>query len=95
MGACLNTIQRCVLTVKNKTGLHALPAAAIVGLTNKYIDCEVTAEKDGEIVNAKSIMGIMMLEAGQNAKVTFEVSGPSAATLIAGIRSLFEHNFEG
>jgi phosphotransferase system HPr (HPr) family protein len=52
------------LIVQNKMGIHARPAAMIVRVTNKF-KAEVFVEKDEEQVNGKSIMGLMMLAAGQ------------------------------
>jgi phosphocarrier protein HPr len=61
------------LTVANKKGLHARPAAIFVGLVEKF-NVTVTLAKDGEKVNGKSIMGILMLGAvaGTVLKVTIE-----------------------
>ena len=54
-----------VLTVQNKMGIHARPAAMIVRISNKYPSTEIWVEKDGEEVNGKSIMSLMMLAAGK------------------------------
>jgi len=51
-------------TVRNKMGLHARPAAMIVQTANKF-GCDVTLEKDGQNVNGKSIMGVLMLAAAK------------------------------
>jgi phosphotransferase system HPr (HPr) family protein len=51
------------LLVINKLGIHARPAALFVKTANRF-DCEILVEKDGEQVNGKSIMGLMMLAAG-------------------------------
>ena len=51
------------LFITNKLGIHARPASMFVRLANQF-KCEVAVEKDGEIVNGKSIMGLMMLAAG-------------------------------
>ena len=64
-----------VLTVQNKMGIHARPAAMIVRISNKYANCEVWVEKDGEQVNGKSIMSLMMLAAGKGSEVKFIASG--------------------
>ena len=52
-----------ILVVQNKMGIHARPAAMIVRIANTF-DGDVWVEKDGEQVNGKSIMGLMMLAAG-------------------------------
>ena len=58
-----DTLQK-ELVVQNKMGIHARPAAMIVRIANTY-GGEVWVEKDGEQVNGKSIMGLMMLAAGK------------------------------
>ena len=55
-------------TIVNKMGMHARPAAQFVKRANRY-QCDVWVEKDDEQVNGKSIMGLMMLAAGQGAKL--------------------------
>ena len=55
------------LVVINKLGIHARPAAMFVKVANRF-ESEVFVEKDGEQVNGKSIMGLMMLAAGRRAK---------------------------
>ena len=66
------------LTVQNKMGIHARPAAMIVRITNKF-KAEVFVEKDEEQVNGKSIMGLMMLAAGKGSTVKFLATGDDAA----------------
>ena len=54
-----------LLSVQNKMGIHARPAAMIVRISNKYPSTELWVEKDGEEVNGKSIMSLMMLGPGR------------------------------
>jgi len=82
-----------VLTVQNKMGIHARPAAMIVRLANKY-EGEVWVEKDDEQVNGKSIMGLMMLAAGRGSKLRFTCEGLEAAQLLDEMEALFERRFE-
>jgi phosphocarrier protein HPr len=82
-----------VLTVQNKMGIHARPAAMIVRLANKY-EGEVWVEKDDEQVNGKSIMGLMMLAAGRGSKLRFTCEGDAAAQLLDEMEALFERRFE-
>lgn len=82
-----------ILVVKNKMGIHARPAAMIVRLSNKY-DTEVWVTKDDEQVNGKSIMGLMMLAAGQGSKLTFTVIGDEGEALLVEMDKLFERKFE-
>lgn len=86
--------QSCLLTVMNKMGIHARPAAMIVRISNKYSDVDVWVERDGEQVNGKSIMGLMMLAAGQGSQLKFVASGPGASDLLKELEELFERKFE-
>ena len=83
-----------VLTVENKMGIHARPAAMIVRITNKYASTEVWVDKDGETVNAKSIMGLMMLAAGQGSKLAFSAEGPDGGQLLDELDAAFKNKFE-
>lgn len=71
------------LTVKNKQGLHARPAALFVQVANKF-DSQVTVrlDKEKEDVNGKSIMGILMLGAEKGTQIIIEVEGPDAENAI-------------
>jgi phosphocarrier protein len=75
-------------------GIHTRPAAQIVRLANRYPDVEITVSKDEESVNGKSIMGLMMLAAGQNSKLRFSVRGKDGATLLGEMEALFARKFD-
>ena len=77
-----DTLQK-ELVVQNKMGIHARPAAMIVRIANTY-GGEVWVEKDGEQVNGKSIMGLMMLAAGKGSKLIFRAEGARSAERRAG-----------
>ena len=79
--------------VSNKLGIHARPAALFVKTTNRF-QCDVFVEKDGEKVNGKSIMGLMMLAAGPGSKLTVQASGPDAAKALAEIEALIKRKFD-
>jgi phosphocarrier protein len=81
------------LVVQNKLGIHARPAAMIVRITNKF-KSEVFVEKDEEQVNGKSIMGLMMLAAGNGSKVRFIVTGEDAQQMLAELEQLFARKFD-
>ena len=83
------------LIVKNKLGVHARPAAMIVRITSNFSG-DVWVEKDGEQINGKSIMGLMMLAAGSGSKLNFLLEGPSeeAKNMLVQIEKLFENSFE-
>ena len=72
------------VTVKNKTGLHARPAALFVQTANKF-KSEVFIEKEGKKVNAKSIMGMMTLGITSGETVTVEVDGSDEEEAIENI----------
>ena len=76
-------------------GIHARPAAMIVRIANAYSG-EVWVEKDEERVNGKSIMGLMMLAAGNGSKLIFHTEGPieTANTMFEQLTELFERRFE-
>ncbi|MDV7391394.1 HPr family phosphocarrier protein [Arthrospira platensis SPKY1] len=81
------------LTVQNKMGIHARPAAMIVRIANKY-PAEVTVEKDDEQVNGKSIMGLMMLAAGKGSLIKITASGNGADEMLAELEALFTRKFD-
>lgn len=83
-----------VLKVQNKMGIHARPAAMIVRVSNKYSDVELWVEKDDEQVNGKSIMGLMMLAAGNGSTLRFIATGAKADALLADMEDLFSRKFE-
>jgi phosphocarrier protein len=81
-------------TVLNRMGIHTRPAAQIVRLANRYPDVEITVSKDDESVNGKSIMGLMMLAAGQGSKLRFSVRGKDGAALLGEMDALFARKFD-
>src|SRR5215467_8637596 len=81
------------LVVANKLGIHARPAAMFVKTANRF-SCEIFVEKDGEKVNGKSIMGLMMLAAGPGSKVTVSAHGHDASQALTELESLFKAKFE-
>lgn len=82
------------LTVLNKMGLHARPAAMIVRVTNRYPETEVWFQKGNDRINGKSIMGLMMLAAAQGNKVEVTVSGPDTDVLLRELKVLFDQKFD-
>jgi phosphocarrier protein HPr len=81
------------VTIINKLGIHARPAALFVKTANRFA-CEIFVEKDGEKINGKSIMGLMMLAAGPGSKLTLHVRGADAHTAIAEIEALVKRKFD-
>ena len=81
------------LTVVNKKGLHARPAALFVGLVEKH-DVTVTLTKGAEAVNGKSIMGILMLGAVAGTVLKVSVEGEGAADAMAEFENFFSKQEE-
>ena len=81
------------ITVINRLGLHARPAAMFVKVCNRH-KSEIWVEKDGEQVNGKSIMGLMMLAAGQGSKLRITCEGGDAEKAIDEIESLVLGRFD-
>lgn len=82
-----------ILTVKNRAGIHARPAALIAQTANKF-SCEITLEKDSSVVNAKSIMGVITMAAGYNTVLTLKADGTDEKAAADAITQLFESKFE-
>ena len=81
------------LVVGNKLGLHARPAAMFVRVANRF-GSDILVEKDGEEINGKSIMGLMMLAAGKGSKVKFLVTGEDAQQMLTELEQLFARKFD-
>jgi phosphocarrier protein len=79
--------------VSNKLGIHARPAAMFVKTANRF-SCDIFVEKDGEKVNGKSIMGLMMLAAGPGSKLTVHAQGQDASQALAEIETLIKARFD-
>jgi len=80
------------LEIKNRLGLHARAAAQLVQTATRY-DADITVTKDGQAVNGKSILGLMMLAAAQGSWVEVSASGPQAAEALAAIEQLVDQKF--
>jgi phosphocarrier protein HPr len=80
------------IPVINRLGLHARPAAMFVRIASRY-RCEVWVAKEGEEVNGKSIMGLMMLAAGQGSKLRLRCEGPDAEKALADLEELINARF--
>jgi phosphocarrier protein len=83
--------QDCVIV--NKLGLHARPAALFVKTSNRF-ESDITVEKDGEQVNGKSIMGLMMLAAGCGSKIRIKATGADAKEAVHEIEKLITRKFD-
>ena len=81
------------LTVKNRAGIHARPAALIAQTANKFAS-EISIEKDSTTVNAKSIMGVITMAAGYNTVLILRAEGPDEKQAVQSIFDLFESKFD-
>jgi phosphocarrier protein len=81
------------VTIKNRAGIHARPAALIVQVANEYT-AEIFMDKNGNRINAKSIMGIITLGAAYNTTLTIVAEGEDEEAAVAAIVRLFENRFE-
>jgi phosphocarrier protein HPr len=81
------------LVVINKLGIHARPAAKFVQTANRF-NCDIFVEKDGEKVNGKSIMGLMMLAAGPGSTLTVHAHGHDASQALSELETLFKQKFD-
>ena len=80
------------ITISNKLGLHARASAKLTKLAGSF-QCEVALSRNDRRVNAKSIMGVMMLAAGIGAVVEIEVDGPDEQAAMDAIVALFNDKF--
>jgi phosphocarrier protein len=78
--------------VTNQLGIHARPAAQLVRIANRF-SCDIFVERDGQKVNGKSIIGLMMLAAGPGSKLTIHAQGQDASQAIAELETLIERRF--
>ena len=81
------------VTVRNRAGIHARPAALIAQTANKF-PSEITIEKDSTVINAKSIMGVITMAAGYNTELIVKAVGSDEEAAVEAIFSLFENKFE-
>ena len=80
------------LEIKNRLGLHARAAAQLVQTAAQF-DADITVGKDNQVVNGKSIIGLMMLAAAQGSCIDVSVSGPQAVEALDAIERLVEAKF--
>ena len=81
------------LTVSNRLGLHARATAKLVQLLSAY-RCNATLLAKGREINAKSIMGVMLLAAGQGTQVKLRVDGDDETEAAQAVAALFERRFD-
>jgi phosphocarrier protein len=80
------------LPIINKLGLHARASAKLTQLASQF-PCDITLERKGRKINAKSIMGVMMLAAGMGTEVILETTGEQEQEAFAAIQALIADRF--
>ena len=81
------------ITIVNKLGLHARAAAKFVACTSAY-SSSVQAGVDGELVDGKSIMSVMMLAAGKGTVLELQIDGSDEEEALTALKTLIENRFE-
>jgi phosphocarrier protein len=85
-------MQQQEVEIVNKLGLHARASAKLTQLAAKY-QCDVALARNGRKINAKSIMGVMMLAAGKGSRVVLETDGPDEAEAMQALLALIADGF--
>lgn len=80
------------LEIKNRLGLHARAAARLVHMVNRF-SSEIKISKDGQMVNGRSIMGVLTLAATQGSEIHVEAKGADAQEALRAIERLIEKKF--
>lgn len=91
-----NTLHSMVtkeLTIINKLGIHARPAAQFVRTASRF-SSDISVEKDDEEVDGKSIMGLMMLAVGHGASITLTIEGEDEVAAMEALEDLINRKFE-
>ncbi|MBL8332185.1 MAG: HPr family phosphocarrier protein [Rubrivivax sp.] len=83
---------KSTITISNRLGLHARASAKLTKLAGGFAS-DVHLSRNGRRVNAKSIMGVMMLAAGLGSEVELEVDGPDEAAAMEALRTLIDGKF--
>lgn len=83
---------KTTISISNKLGLHARPSAKLTKLASSF-PCEVTMARGDRRVNAKSIMGVMMLAAGCGVEVEIETDGPQEREAMDALVALIHDKF--
>jgi phosphocarrier protein len=84
---------RRIVEICNERGLHARASAKFVKMASGF-DAEVTVSKDGHTVDARSIMGLMMLAAGPGAQIEIAAEGAEAEAAVAALSDLVSCRFD-
>ncbi len=80
------------VTIPNRLGIHARPASLLAQTAGQF-QSQIWIEKDGIEVNARSILGLMMLVAGQGTEITIKAEGEDAEAAVEALAQLVEEGF--
>ena len=83
---------KSTISISNKLGLHARASAKLTKLAGSFVS-DVFLSRNGRRVNAKSIMGVMMLAAGLGSEIEIEVDGPDEQAAMDALRALIDAKF--
>ena len=89
----MNVVVRRIFEIKNRLGLHARAAVQVVQVASQF-DADVSISKDGQVVDGKSILGIMMLAAAQGNRVEVIAQGRQAGEAVDAIGDLIDRCFD-
>lgn len=84
--------RQATVTIRNKLGLHARASAKLVESAARF-QSKITVTKDGQVVDARSIMGLMMLAANIGCEIQVEAVGPDADAAMTAVLALIEAKF--
>jgi len=84
--------KRRILTIVNKRGLHARASARFVKCVEEF-DADIRVGRGGHVVGGTSIMGLMMLAAGEGSRIEITASGPEAEAALAALESMVLQGF--
>ena len=85
---------RAWATIQNELGLHLRPASKLVKLASGFEQCEITLTKDVQTINAKSIMGVIMLAAEVGSRLLVEADGKQSEEAVRAIVQMIDNGFE-
>ena len=86
------SVARAKFQVKNRLGLHARAATKLVQLASRF-PCDITISREGQVANAKSVMGVLLLCGSQGAALEVEAVGDSALEAVQEIGALIDDRF--
>src|SRR5438132_11414138 len=92
-GGVVAAIMERQLTITNKVGLHARPAALFVQTAARFKDTRVEVVKDGAVRDAKSILSVLTLGVSQGTTITVRAEGPQAGAAVAALTDLVDRDF--